>query len=401
MRHPNALSGRTPGCYLLQATAFLLIAVCWQTSPGQQAGVLPVPDGLVPPAVQAPQPFTPPGELRVRVRDVITVQGHRSNPLEGQGLVTGLNGTGDNSIATQQAASNLGKRSANLNAPSKSKNISRVLLTADLPPFVRSGEEIDVTVAVLDSASDLKGGVLANTPLYGPDGEIYATAHGPLVTGGFSVGGDAASVQKNHPTVARVRATVEKEVCTDLCQNDGTMNLLLRNKDELTASRIAAAINLMMPNHARATDPGTVQVYVPENFRQRQTEFLAMIGSLQVVPNMPARVVINERTGTIVIGANVRLSRVVFANSNLVVTTAESPVVSQPNAFSGGETTVVPRTQLTAVEQGGRYNLLSEGIEVGQLAEALNAMGVSPHDLITLFQAMQASGALHAEVIIQ
>jgi len=256
-------------------------------------------------------------------------------------------------------------------------------------------------ISVMDDATNLRGGILQDTPLLGADGEVYAIASGPILNHGFGVGGDAGSVTKNHPTTGTCRAIVEKEVCFDSVLNSSHIKLNLRNKDYVTATRIASAVNELFPRHARPIDMGTVEILVPKTFKDAQTEFISTITSLSVVPNMPARVVINQKNGTIVIGSNVRISRVIFANDNLIVTTNENPVVSQPAPLSGGTTEVVPRTQITAIEQGGKYNMLKESISVGEFAAALNALGVPPQDLISIFQTLEASGALHAELIIE
>lgn len=372
------------------------------------AGNLQVPEEIPAPAPDdsesAAQPLTvESGDLVVRIRDIISVDGHRSNSIFGRGLVTGLNGTGGRSPDTQRMAANLAGNLGNNPVPpfNNTRSASVVMVNGFLPPFVKRGEEITVMVSVTDDATNLRGGILQDTPLLGADGEVYAIASGPILNHGFGVGGDAGSVTKNHPTTGTCRAIVEKEVCFDSVLNCSHIKLNLRNKDYVTATRIASAVNELFPRHARPIDMGTVEILVPKSFKEAQTEFISTITSLSVVPNMPARVVINQKNGTIVIGANVRISKVIFANDNLIVTTNENPVVSQPAPFSGGTTEVVPRTQITAIEQGGKYNILKESISVGEFAAALNALGVPPQDLISIFQTLEASGALHAELIIE
>lgn len=385
---------------------------------------VPIVDAPVPPGFAAPQappaeeiplpaPDVPPtgsepvsvesGDLVVRIRDITSVDGHRSNSIFGRGLVTGLNGTGGRSPDTQRMAANLAGNLGNNPVPpfNNTRSASVVMVNGYLPPFVKRGEEITVTVSVMDDAINLRGGILQDAPLMGADGEVYAVASGPILNHGFGVGGDAGSVTKNHPTTGTCRAIVEKEVCFDSVLNCSHVKLNLRNKDYVTATRIASAINDLFPRHARPIDMGTVEILVPKSFKEAQTEFISTVTSLSVVPNMPARVVINQKNGTIVIGANVRISRVIFANDNLIVTTNENPVVSQPNPLSNGTTEIVPRTQITAVEQGGKYNVLKESISVGEFAAALNALGVPPQDLISIFQTLESSGALHAELIIE
>lgn len=372
------------------------------SDPSQTAEELPLPA----PEDSAPaaQPLTvESGELVVRIRDVISVDGHRSNSIFGRGLVTGLNGTGGRSPDTQRMAANLAGNLGNNPVPpfNNTRSASVVMVNGFLPPFVKRGEEITVMVSVMDDAINLRGGILQDTPLLGADGEVYAIASGPILNHGFGVGGDAGSVTKNHPTTGTCRAIVEKEVCFDSVLNSSHIKLNLRNKDYVTATRIASAVNELFPRHARPIDMGTVEILVPRTFKDAQTEFISTITSLSVVPNMPARVVINQKNGTIVIGSNVRISRVIFANDNLIVTTNENPVVSQPAPLSGGTTEIVPRTQITAIEQGGKYNMLKESISVGEFAAALNALGVPPQDLISIFQTLESSGALHAELIIE
>jgi flagellar P-ring protein precursor FlgI len=386
-----------PGCLsVCSLYAVILIAMVVPNLAGAQ-GELPPPLQVV-----APRPFVPPSELRVQISDITTIKGQMGSTLSGLGLVVGLNGTGGKSAETRRMAANWANRFGGIvDAQNNAKSQSAVMVTATLPAFAREGELITVQVSVFDDATSLKGGTLLLTHLEGVDGQVYAQASGPLLGSGFSVSGNAASVQKNHPTTASVSAQVVREVCLDGCIDQGILDLLLINKDALTASRIANSINQLFPGRARSMDAGMVRVQVPEPFQQSRNDFIAMLGSLAITPNVPARVVINQKTGTIVIGSRVRLSRVVFANDNLIVTTSESPAVSQPNALSGGETVVVPRTQITAVEEGGQYNILSEGIEVGEFAAALNAMGVSPQDLITIFQSLKSSGALHAELVFE
>lgn len=387
-----------------------LLAVLLAGTPRLRGQVqAPVPDpptadasfsSSLPPAPARPA-FVPPDELRVQIRDITSIEGRRANQLFGVGLVTGLAGTGGKSAATRRAAENFLKRFDIVQAAVNTKSMALVTVTAELPPGYRPGETIRAVVSIADDATDLKGGTVMLTPLLGVDGQVYALAQGPILNSGFAVRGDGGSVQKNHPSTGYVQATVEQTVCPDASPCQSAFNLLLVNKDHETASRIASAINIVFPDHARALDAGTVNVLVPPNYRDRLNDFVVMVGNISVVPNIPARVVINQKTGTIVIGSRVRISRVVFANDNLIITTSENPAVSQPAPFSQGQTTVVPRTQITAVEEGGRYNLLSEGIDVGTFAAALNAMGVSPQDLITIFRTIESSGALHAELVIE
>ncbi len=346
----------------------------------------------------------------VRVKDITSVAGVRTNQLVGMGLITGLNGTGGKNPETRQFALNLLQRfglradptvRAQLRNDSKLKtnSLSVVMVTAELPAFAKKGSTIDVTVSTFDDASSLQGGTLIMTPLLAANEQVYAVASGPVSIGGFSFEGQAGSVQKNHPTTGRIAggATVELETCTPIGQ-DGVVHLLLQEADYETASRIAQSINLLYIDSAQVTDAGTVTVFIPEFHQFDVPNFLSLIGQLPVRPDVKAKVVINERTGTVVIGGMVKLSPVLITHSNLAVITAESPEVSQPAPFSEGETTVVPRTDLEVIEEKRPVSLIEETATVGDLARALNALGVTPRDLSSIFQQLKASGALHAEL---
>lgn len=346
----------------------------------------------------------------VRIKDVTEVRGDRVNQLTGMGLVSGLNNTGGQSPITRQLAlvfeQRLGQRadpavrlSLDTDTTRQTNNLSAVTVTAKLPAFAKEGSEIDVVVAVWDDASSLQGGNLLTTPLYGVDGEVYAVAAGPISIGGFSFGGQAGAVTQNHPTTGRIPdgATIELETCTDIGR-DGRIQLLLANPDYETAARIAAAINVLAPDSAFAIDPATVDVQIPDTYLAQPSLWVGRVGSLLVSPDTTARVVINERTGTVVIGENVRLSRVLITHANLTVTLSEAPQVSQPNAFSDGETVVVPRTQLDVNEDGIPVTEVNRNVTVGDLAYALNALGVAPRDLSSIFQQLKESGALHADL---
>lgn len=346
----------------------------------------------------------------VRIKDITHLDGDRVNQLVGIGLVTGLNGTGGESPVTRQLAMNLEQRMGlradpqvrlrlDFDTTRRTDNISVVTVTANLPSFARAGSEIDVVVSAYDDASSLQGGVLIRTPLYGVDGQVYAVAAGPISIGGFSFEGRAASVQQNHPTTGRIPggATVEEETCTPIAQN-GRVRLILKTPDHETARRIADVINILAVDSSAVIDPATVEVIIPPNYHHRPSDWIGRIGNLTVTPDVPARVVINERTGTVVIGENVRVARVLITHANLTVTTVESPEVSQPAPFSEGETTVVPRTDISVTEEGIAVTEVEENLTVGDLAFALNSLGVSPRDLSAIFQQLHASGALHADL---
>ena len=353
----------------------------------------------------------------VRVKDITDLEGARSNPLVGFGLVVGLEGTGSKSAFTQQVAVDMlsrfdvvGKFTAGTqgDAVFKSGNIAcAVMATANLGPFARRGSRIDVTVSAVDDSASLQGGTLIMTPLRGADRVDYAVADGAILLGGYSFsasgGGQTtgASAQKNHPTVGRIPggATVECEVRGQIVCN-GQIRLLLHDPDYSTARSIATAINVNFPNSAITIDAGSVQVFVPKTQLADFVSFVSEIGVLEVTPDVPARVVINERTGTIVAGEQVKISPVALAHGNLSIVTSDDPVVSQPTPYSRGKTVVVPRQSIGVTEQAGQVHVLPRSVTVAELARALNALGATPRDLIIIFQALKKAGALHAELVI-
>lgn len=345
-----------------------------------------------------------------RIKDITDVVGVRSNPLTGMGLVVGLAGTGSNSPTTRRFAQNMLQRFGLRADPEarariendtnlKTKNLSVVVVTAELPPFARAGSNVDVLVSAFDDATSLQGGTLILTPLLGADGQVYAVASGAVSIGGFSFGGQASNVQKNHPTVGRIPngATIEQEII-DPVGRDGRVQLQLKSPDFETARRITEQILLRSPAGARVVDAGLVEVDVPPALRQDVSGFLGLLGGLTVQPDMPARVVINERTGTIIVGKDVRLSGVLIAHANLAVMTTEQPLVSQPAPFAEGETTVVPRTQVDVLEQRTPVLAVPDSASVGDLAHMLNVLGVAPRDMSSIFQQLKESGSLHAEL---
>lgn len=350
---------------------------------------------------------------QVSIKSLTTLDGQRINQLTGMGLVAGLNGTGGKSPVTRRFAQdmlqNFGLRSSpaeRLLAPTDTRqrtdNLSVVTVSAELPIFARPGTRIDVIVSAFDEATSLLGGTLITTPLYGADGNVYAVAAGPVSAGGFSFSGDAASVQKGYPTSGRIPsgATVEEIVPTDFLRC-GNVRLLLRDIDFETARRIADAINSRFPGVAFAEDGGSVKLIIPADFAVDPTAFVALVGTIPVVPDVAPRVVINERTGTIVVGHNVHVSSVAIAHGNLAVLTTESPVVSQPAPFSDGRTTAVPRTDIQVEEERRPVVVWGDMTTVGDLAQALNVLGVTPRDLSAIFQQLHAAGALHAELLLQ
>ncbi len=409
-------------CWPLSAVLFALLSwllaasCCAQSTQPRALETLPAPMSLqAAPVTPAPVAIPVSHSTGVRIRDITRLQGYRTNKLTGMGLVTGLNGTGSKNPVTRQFALNMLERfdlraspeqraAIRLNALDKTDNLSVVTVTAEVDVMQHKvGNPIDVLVSTFDDASSLQGGVLMLTPLYGVDGEVYAIANGPISVGGFSFSGDAASVQQNHPTTGRVAngATIEKTVSRADMQSVSEFRLILQSPGLETASRIVGAINEFWSGHARVFDAGSVDVLVPHSHGHVPQQFIALVQSIRVIPDEEARVVINERTGTVVIGENVRLSRVAISHANLSVITGESPQVSQPAPFSDGVTAVVPRTSIDVFEGSSPLNVIDQAVTVGELARALNALGVTPRDLSSIFQQLKASGALHAKLQFQ
>lgn len=343
-----------------------------------------------------------------RVKDISLVEGGRDNQLVGYGIVVGLAGEGDSNAATtlRSVANTLQRYGITVSQQDiKAKNVAAVMITADIAAFLKPGSRIDVTVASLGDAKTLQGGVLLQSPLLGGDGRVYAVAQGPVAIGGFlggSGGAGGATVQKNHPTVGQISngAIVEREIPAQFV-HDETMRLLLHNPDFTSAARMADAINQRWPALAHAVDAATVQVKVPSDFQGRDVAFLSELGTVEVDPDSLARIIINERTGTIVATSTVRISRVAIAHGALTITVTSNLAVSQPAPFSRtGQTTVVPSTQTAVNEVKGGFTVLNEPPTIERLASALNALGVSTRDLMAIFQSLKRSGALQAELII-
>jgi flagellar P-ring protein precursor FlgI len=348
---------------------------------------------------------------QVRIKDVTEVAGARSNQLIGFGLVVGLDGTGSRSTFTQQVAVDMLQRlgvTTQIFSPLpaeavlRSTNISAVMVVAEIGPFVRKGGKIDVTVSAMDDARSLQVGTLLLTPLKGVDGQVYAVAQGGLSIGGFAVAGQAAGIQKNQLNVARIPngAIVEKEAPGQFIK-DGKAQLLLKEPDFNTARLIARVVNEKFVESAVAVDAGTVVLCPPADPRRTPVQFLAEVGLQEIRPDTVAKVIINERTGTVVAGENVTLSTAAVAHGNLYLTIGENPQVVQPNPFAGGATAVVPRTQVQAQEDRARMVVVPKATTVAEVARALNALGVTPRDLISIFQALKQVGALHADLQTQ
>ncbi|MBN1142141.1 MAG: flagellar basal body P-ring protein FlgI [Deltaproteobacteria bacterium] len=341
-----------------------------------------------------------------RIKDIAYLEGVRENQLVGYGLVVGLNGTGDskNTEFTVQGLVNMMERMGIVVDRSKVKvdNVAAVMVTAQLPPFAKPGSTVDVLVSSIGDAESLAGGTLLMTPLKGADRKVYAVAQGPLVVGGIAYGGKAAKVQKNHPTVGRVPggAMVEREVAFSL-PNSGELIYRLQDSDFTTVSRMAGVINQRFgADLALPRDSGAVRIAVPASFREKMIAFISEVENLEVRPDFPAKIVINEKTGTIVMGEDVRLSTVAVSHGNLSLVISEGGDVSQPNPLSGGKTVTVPRTELEMTEANGALTVMEMGVSIGEIARALNAIGASPRDLIAIFQAIKAAGALHAELVV-
>lgn len=339
-----------------------------------------------------------------RLKDMASVKGVRSNQIIGYGLVVGLRGTGDKAGArftTQSLRSLLSKMGIALDpAAIRIANVAAVMVTANLPAFARTGSEIDAVVSSIGDAQSLEGGMLLMTPLLGNDGEIYAIAQGPLAVGGFSVQGGGASVSQNHPTVGTLvgGATVEREIPFSLVGRQ-EFEISLHNPDFTTAQRTAARINeAFAPGVAAARDSGTLDLRVPEAFRNDVVGFLARVETLDVVPDKAARIILNERTGTIVMGDRVRVSTVAVSHGNLTVIVNRTNQVSQPAPFGQGETARVQNTEIEAFEEKSNLSVIEDTVTIGELVRALNAMGTTPTDLISIIQAIKASGALAADV---
>jgi flagellar P-ring protein precursor FlgI len=342
----------------------------------------------------------------IRLKELGTFEGVRVNQIIGYGLVVGLNGTGDKDQTgfTRQSLSNLLKRQDVTVAPTalKVKNVAAVMVTADLPPFVKPGTNIDVLVSSIGDATSLQGGTLLMTALKGLDGAVYSIAQGPLSVGGFAITGQAATVQRNHPTVGRIvqGGTVEREVPIRW-QGKETLTVKLNMPDFTTASRVAESINESLPGAgARPLDAATVEMSVPMNYRENLAVMVAELENVSVIPDAIGKVIINERTGSVVVGENVKLSTVAVAHGNLSIQIREGQNVSQPDPFSPGETEVTPETDINVEEGADNLLLIERSTNINDVVKALNAIGVTPRDLITIFQLIQAAGALHGELVI-
>lgn len=343
-----------------------------------------------------------------RIKDLTTISGQRDNQLIGYGLVVGLSGDGDSQQAsyTVQSVANMLQRFGVTVSPDdiRSNNVAAVIVTADISSFAEFGSRIDVTISSMGDADSLSGGILLQTPLMGADDEVYAVAQGPVLLGGFSVGsGDSANVQKNHPTVGRLPggAIIERTVRTQIVENDA-ITFMLRNPDYASAVLMAEKINHYFPGVAQALSAQNLEVHIPEHFRNSVTSYIASLEAIEVDTDQTARVVMNERTGTIVATSDVRISAVAVSHGNITVTVTKTPFVSQPNAFSGGETVSESTASVEVVEQlKGGFSQLDAAPSLSELTTSLNSLGVSSRDMMNILQTLKRAGALHAELIME
>ncbi len=345
----------------------------------------------------------------VRVGDLATVGGARDNQLNGFGLVVGLAGDGDKDpVYTQQALANMLERYG-INVESiitqiSAKNVAVVIVTADIPPFAKPGSRIDVLVSAMGDAKSLQGGTLLQTPLIGADNKVYAVAQGAVSVGGFAVGTGGtggATVTKNIPTVGQIAggAIVEKEIQTSIVCNN-SVELMLRDPSFISAALMADAINNIFTNSARALDSTSVQVHMPAGTQNNLVDFIARLEDIEMTPDVPARIIINERTGTIVATANVHISSCAVACGNITINIASTPVISQPGAFANGRTVKTQQTTTSVNESKASMVPFPEMPTVQEVAMALNSLGVTPRDMMSIFLAMKQAGALQADLVI-
>lgn len=340
-----------------------------------------------------------------RIKDIVDVENVRPNQLIGYGLVVGLAGTGDKTRNTpfteESMQAMLERMGVNVrSAQMKTANVAAVSVTAAMPPFARAGSQIDVTVSALGDATSLQGGTLLVTALKGMDGQIYAVAQGPVAVSGFKAQGAGANISRGVSTSARIAsgAIIEREVPFAL-KSATALKLALRNPDFTTAQRIAKVINMAFPNAAEMLDPATVRLTAADG--AALVDRIAQVENLAVEVDSPARVIVNEAAGTVVMTADVRVSPVAIAQGGLTISVAENPIASQPGLLSGGQSQVLPRTQVSVDDGGGASLAMVEGESLRTLVGGLNRLGVSPRDLITILQALRSAGALQAEIEVQ
>lgn len=349
--------------------------------------------------------FAASSTVSTRIKDIAKIQGVRSNQLVGYGLVVGLSGTGDSNktLETLQSVTNMLKEfGVTISAAQlKTKNVAAVMVTAQLPPFVREGDTIDITISSMGDAKSIQGGTLVQTPLRAGNGQVYAVGQGAVSTGGFSAGGSGGKAQKNFPTVGTTPngAIVERDVEATL-GTEGKISFSLSNSDFTTASRVAAAVNSRYGSIARAVNPGRIDVQIPYNYRNDVVGFVAGIEDLYVTPDNIAKVVVNERTGTIVMGGNVAVDEIAIAQGGLSINIQKNTEVNQPPPFTMGETITTKNTDVSVTEDKANTIVLQATANVNDIVGALNAVGATPRDIISILQAIKAAGALHADLEI-
>lgn len=339
----------------------------------------------------------------VRLKDIATFGGVRDNQLVGYGLVVGLQGTGDKTdskFTMRSMVTMLEKMGVSVSAAQmKPKNVAAVMITAKMPVSAKPGTRLDITVSSLGDATSLLGGTLIQTPLKGVDGNVYALAQGAMTIGGFNIQGNQASAMKNITTVGQIPngAIVERGVPFEFNRQD-KLTLHLNNPDFSTVQQVASGLNKVLGGtFAKALDVSTIELQIPNDFKGNLVPLMASIENLEVTPDMPARVVVDEKTGTIVLGRDVRISRVAVAHGNLEVMVQENLNVSQPGPFSGGNTVVTPSTDIAGSEEARRLNIV-EGATLQELVDGLNSVGATPRDIISILRSINASGALHASL---
>ena len=342
-----------------------------------------------------------------RIKDLASIQGSRDNQLVGYGLVIGLAGDGDSTsdITINSLANSLKNFGLTVDpATIRAENVAAVMITANIPAFSREGTTIDVTVSSIGDAESLQGGELVQTPLFGANNEVYAVAQGKVRVGGFiggATGPGGATVQKNHPTVGVTSAIVEREIEMNITEG-GYVNWLLYNPDFATASKMAQSINEIFPASSKALDSAAVQVAIPEMYDGREVDFFSSLGAITVSPDTPARVIMNERTGVIVATADVRVSTVAISHGALTISIANNLNVSQPTGFGdAGDTAITPSTQTDVTEMAGGFKIIEEYPTIQQVTAALNAVGVTTREMMSILQEMKSVGALQADLIIK
>tara|TARA_B110000208_G_scaffold13429_1_gene16400 strand:- start:13595 stop:14704 length:1110 start_codon:yes stop_codon:yes gene_type:complete len=342
-----------------------------------------------------------------RIKDLTTIAGQRDNQLVGYGLVVGLAGDGDSQQAeyTVKSIANMLERFGVSVAPDdlRSNNVAAVMVTADIDAFVQEGSRVDVVVSSIGDADSLLGGVLLQTPLLGADNNVYAVAQGSLIIGGFFAGDvGGTSIQKNHPTVAQLPGggIMERTIDTQILEN-GALTLVLENPDYAAASMMEEAINRYFPGAAKALSAQNLRIEIPETYKESETTFIASIEAIQVETDLTARIVMDERTGTIVATSDVRILPVAVSHGNITVSVTRNPIISQPGAFSPGQTVLDQTNEISAVEMLGGFRVVESLPTLSDLTSSLNSLGVSSRDMMVILQSLKTAGALHAELIIE